>query len=73
MRLLERELADVAVHDPHVQTPTQSFDQAVLDADAVVIAEALSWLVSPANSHMAGQVIYVDGGAEATLRGPRVF
>lgn len=42
-------------------------------ADAVVIAEALSWLVSPANSHMAGQVIYVDGGAEATLRGPRVF
>jgi UDP-N-acetyl-D-mannosaminuronic acid dehydrogenase len=38
VRLLERELADVAVHDPHVQTPTQSFDQAVLDADAVVIA-----------------------------------
>ena len=38
IRLLERELADVAVHDPHVQTPTQSFDDAVLDADAVVIA-----------------------------------
>jgi UDP-N-acetyl-D-mannosaminuronic acid dehydrogenase len=38
VRLLERELADVAVHDPHVQTPTQSFDEAVLDADAVVIA-----------------------------------
>jgi UDP-N-acetyl-D-mannosaminuronic acid dehydrogenase len=38
VRLLERELADVAVHDPHVQTPTQSFDQAVLDADAVVVA-----------------------------------
>ncbi|MDL4819748.1 SDR family oxidoreductase [Actinomadura opuntiae] len=42
-------------------------------ADAIVIAEALAWLVSPANSHMAGQVIYVDGGAEATLRGPSVF
>ena len=38
IRLLERELADVAVHDPHVATPTQSFDDAVLDADAVVIA-----------------------------------
>jgi UDP-N-acetyl-D-mannosaminuronic acid dehydrogenase len=38
VRLLERELADVAVHDPLVQTPTQSFDDAVLDADAVVIA-----------------------------------
>jgi UDP-N-acetyl-D-mannosaminuronic acid dehydrogenase len=38
IRLLERELAEVAVHDPHVATPTQSFDDAVLDADAVVIA-----------------------------------
>ena len=38
VRLLERELADVVVHDPHVQTPTASFADAVLDADAVVIA-----------------------------------
>ena len=38
IRLLERELADVAVHDPLVQTPTQSFGEAVLDAEAVVIA-----------------------------------
>jgi UDP-N-acetyl-D-mannosaminuronic acid dehydrogenase len=38
VRLLERELADVAVHDPHVASPTASFDEAVLDADAVVVA-----------------------------------
>jgi UDP-N-acetyl-D-mannosaminuronic acid dehydrogenase len=38
VRLLERELADVAVHDPRVQTPTQSFGEAILDADAVVVA-----------------------------------
>jgi UDP-N-acetyl-D-mannosaminuronic acid dehydrogenase len=38
IRLLERELADVAVHDPRVATPTQSFDEAVADADAVVVA-----------------------------------
>jgi UDP-N-acetyl-D-mannosaminuronic acid dehydrogenase len=38
IRLLERELADVAIHDPHVATPTQSFEDALLDADAVVIA-----------------------------------
>src|SRR3954467_15966595 len=38
VRLLERDLADVAIHDPHVQTPTASFADAVLDADAVVIA-----------------------------------
>jgi UDP-N-acetyl-D-mannosaminuronic acid dehydrogenase len=38
IRLLERELADVAVHDPQVATPTSSFDDAVRDADAVVVA-----------------------------------
>jgi UDP-N-acetyl-D-mannosaminuronic acid dehydrogenase len=38
VRLLERELADVAVHDPRVQTPTSSFDEAVDAADVVVIA-----------------------------------
>ena len=38
IRLLERELADVAIHDPLVPTPTQSFGEAVADADAVVVA-----------------------------------
>jgi UDP-N-acetyl-D-mannosaminuronic acid dehydrogenase len=38
VRLLERELADIAIHDPHVVTPTASFEDAVLDADAVVVA-----------------------------------
>ncbi len=38
VRLLERELADVVVHDPHVATPTASFADAVADADAVVMA-----------------------------------
>ena len=38
IRLLERELADVAVHDPHVTTPTMSFEGAVDAADAVVVA-----------------------------------
>jgi len=38
IRLLERELADVAVHDPMVDTPTQPFRDAVADADAVVVA-----------------------------------
>ena len=38
IRLVERELADVAVHDPHVTEPTQSFDDAVLDADVIVVA-----------------------------------
>jgi UDP-N-acetyl-D-mannosaminuronic acid dehydrogenase len=38
IRLLERELADVGVHDPHIPTPTQPFEEAILDADVVVIA-----------------------------------
>jgi UDP-N-acetyl-D-mannosaminuronic acid dehydrogenase len=38
IRLLERELADVAVHDPVVATPTAPFEEAVTDADVVVVA-----------------------------------
>jgi UDP-N-acetyl-D-mannosaminuronic acid dehydrogenase len=38
VRLLERELADVAVHDPIVATPTAAFEDAVQDADVVVVA-----------------------------------
>jgi UDP-N-acetyl-D-mannosaminuronic acid dehydrogenase len=38
IRLLERELADVAVHDPHVPTPTVSLEEAVGQAAAVVVA-----------------------------------
>ncbi|HUN78867.1 MAG TPA: nucleotide sugar dehydrogenase [Solirubrobacteraceae bacterium] len=38
VRLLERELADVAVHDPHVATPTASFAEALDGAEAVVVA-----------------------------------
>jgi UDP-N-acetyl-D-mannosaminuronic acid dehydrogenase len=38
IRLLERELADVAVHDPVVATPTASFEEALAGADVVVVA-----------------------------------
>jgi UDP-N-acetyl-D-mannosaminuronic acid dehydrogenase len=38
IRMLERELADVAVHDPMVAVPTASFEEAVEGADVVVVA-----------------------------------
>jgi UDP-N-acetyl-D-mannosaminuronic acid dehydrogenase len=38
IRLLERELADVAVHDPRVPTPTVSLEDALDGAAAVVVA-----------------------------------
>jgi UDP-N-acetyl-D-mannosaminuronic acid dehydrogenase len=38
IRLAERELADVAVHDPHVATPTLSLEETVTDAQAVIVA-----------------------------------
>jgi UDP-N-acetyl-D-mannosaminuronic acid dehydrogenase len=38
IRLLERELADVAVHDPVVATPTASFEEAVTGAAVVMVA-----------------------------------
>jgi UDP-N-acetyl-D-mannosaminuronic acid dehydrogenase len=38
IRLLERELADVAVCDPHAPSPTQPLPEAVQDADVVIVA-----------------------------------
>lgn len=38
-----------------------------------VIARTLVWLVAANNSHVTGQVLFVDGGADATIRGPRIF
>jgi UDP-N-acetyl-D-mannosaminuronic acid dehydrogenase len=38
IRLLERELADVAVHDPVVATPTASLEDAIDGADVVIVA-----------------------------------
>jgi UDP-N-acetyl-D-mannosaminuronic acid dehydrogenase len=38
IRLLERELADVAICDPHAQSPTQPLGEALEDADVVIIA-----------------------------------
>jgi UDP-N-acetyl-D-mannosaminuronic acid dehydrogenase len=38
VRLLERELADVAIHDPMVATPNAAFEDAVSGADVVIVA-----------------------------------
>jgi UDP-N-acetyl-D-mannosaminuronic acid dehydrogenase len=38
VRLLERELADVVVHDPVVATPTAPLEEALAGADVVVVA-----------------------------------
>ena len=32
-------------------------------------AELLAWLTSPANTHLCGQVIFIDGGVDAVFRG----
>jgi UDP-N-acetyl-D-mannosaminuronic acid dehydrogenase len=47
IRLLERELADVAVHDPVVATPTADFDEAIADADVVMVATNHSAFARP--------------------------
>ena len=64
IRLLERELADVAVHDPHVPTPTASFEQAMDAADAVVVAADHSEFRDPrtlaAIAERAGDCLVVD-------------
>jgi UDP-N-acetyl-D-mannosaminuronic acid dehydrogenase len=48
IRLLERELADVTVHDPRVITPTASFEEAVSGAEVVLVATNHSEFCQPA-------------------------
>lgn len=42
-------------------------------SEAVVIARMLAWLTSEENTHVTGQTIYIDGGADATLRGDDIW
>jgi UDP-N-acetyl-D-mannosaminuronic acid dehydrogenase len=51
IRLLERELADVAVCDPHAPNPTQPVEEAVRDADVVVVATNHSEFEQPELQH----------------------
>jgi UDP-N-acetyl-D-mannosaminuronic acid dehydrogenase len=65
IRLLERELADVAVHDPHVATPTVSFEEAIDGAEMVVVASNHAEFRDPAAlaliaERAAGDCLVVD-------------
>lgn len=42
-------------------------------SDAIVIARLLVWLTGDENTHVTGQTIYIDGGADATLRGDDIW
>ncbi|MDQ8706047.1 SDR family oxidoreductase [Streptomyces sp. LHD-70] len=37
------------------------------------IGPLIAWLTSPENTHVTGQVVFVDGGADAVLRGDRTW
>lgn len=55
------------VMDQAVPMPLNSY------APPQAVAAPLAFLVSPANTHVTGQVLFVDGGAEATLRGDTIW
>lgn len=42
-------------------------------AEAIAVAYPLAWLVSEENTHLCGQIIYVDGGSDAVLRGDEIW
>jgi UDP-N-acetyl-D-mannosaminuronic acid dehydrogenase len=66
IRLLERELADVAVCDPHARTPTQSLTEAVSDADVVIVATNHSEFEGP----VALQKVIALAGEDCLLVDP---
>ncbi|WJH25474.1 SDR family oxidoreductase [Pseudarthrobacter defluvii] len=42
-------------------------------AEPVVVARLLAWLNSAENTHLCGQIVYVDGGSDVVLRGDSVW
>lgn len=42
-------------------------------AEPVVVARVLAWLGSVENTHLCGQIVYVDGGSDAVMRGDSVW
>ncbi len=42
-------------------------------AEPEVVAELMIWLATPANTHVTGQTVYVDGGADVAIRGENVW
>lgn len=42
-------------------------------SEPIVLARLLAWLTSEENTHTTGQTIYIDGGADATLRGDNIW
>jgi UDP-N-acetyl-D-mannosaminuronic acid dehydrogenase len=60
IRLLERELADVAVHDPVVASPTSELDEALRGADVVVVATNHSAYSEPATLDLIGRIARPD-------------
>lgn len=38
-------------------------------AEPIVVARLLTWLASEENSHLCGQVVFVDGGSDVMIRG----
>jgi UDP-N-acetyl-D-mannosaminuronic acid dehydrogenase len=65
IRLLERELADVVAHDPHVPTPTVALAEALRGAEVVLVAANHSEFRDPATlaliaQQAAGDCLVVD-------------
>lgn len=38
-------------------------------AEAITVAQLLVWLASEENSHLCGQVVFIDGGSDVVIRG----
>lgn len=56
-----------AVTEQAVPMPLHGF------APPEAVARALCWLAGAGTTHITGQVLYVDGGAETTLRGAQAY
>lgn len=64
---LERSEGGVELMNAAVPMPLNGW------AEPIAAAHTLAYLVSPENTHVTGQIVFVDGGADATVRGETAY
>ncbi len=64
-------LSEFVFNDPELKKAMDEFVPMPLNgyAEPAEIARCLLWLINEDNTHITGQIIYADGGAEVTTRG----
>ncbi len=76
--LIQTNMTQALIDDPQMMQMMQMMSEMMPQptgrhGQAQEVARLLVFLISPENSHLVGQMIYIDGGSEASTRGEMMY